>query len=192
MKEQNDEQVAEMLAWGETKRERVVELLARLSPQMGAFCYHFIRTLNPKEAALLAGMSAQRSKNAAAFLSNPSVKELVALLLETQITKEEVIGRIVDIARFDYGTLLSRNEETGLLQFDLEKAKAEGQTAAIKSFSYGKQGVRVEVYDKLAALQVLAKHLGLLNDKIEGTSNGALKVLVEHVKREVEKEDSDA
>lgn len=169
------------------RRERVVELLAMVSPQQGQFVFEFIRTLNPKEAAIRVGFPVERSQaNNFAYraINNPAVKELIGLLLETQITKEEVIGRIADIARFDYGDLLRRNEDTGLMEFDLDGAKSKGLTQYIKGFSYGKQGVRVEVYDKLQALGLLAKHLGLLTDKVE-TGNGAFKVLVEHVQRAV-------
>lgn len=171
-----------MLELDKERRLRVGELLSMISPQAGAFVFEYVKSLNATEAARAVGYKGSTVANN--LLNNPAVQELIGLLLEHQIGKEEVINRIVQIARFDYGDLLKRNEETGFTDFDLEGAKAKGLTYAIKSFSFGKQGVRVEVYDKLTALNMLAKHLGLLTDKVE-TGNGAFKVLVQHVKREV-------
>lgn len=174
------------------RRAAITELMASMSPQQIQFCIEFVRTLNPAVAARKAIGETKPDgtpytdfpTRGRSFLLNTRVKELIAYLMENQISKDEVMARLVEIARFDYGELLTTDDE-GRAVFDLARAKEAGLTGVIKAFSYGKQGVRVEVYDKLAALNTLAKVLGMLNDDAPIGKNTGFKVLVEHVRKEI-------
>jgi hypothetical protein len=81
---------------------------------------------------------------------------------------DEVISRLADMAKADIANFVNTDVPGGIP--DLKTAKERGLTRLIKSISWTKQGVKIELYDAQAALVHIGRHLGLFTDrlKIEG------------------------
>ena len=78
------------------------------------------------------------------------------------INSLEDLARISNIARASMGDLLEV-DAGGVTRVDLEKAKAEGLLVGVKKLVLGEDNrlVEIEMFDRLAALDAIAKHNGL-------------------------------
>ncbi len=73
----------------------------------------------------------------------------------------EVLARIAEQAR---GTMDDFLDEAG--DIDLKRARERGKLHLVKSRAVTKEGERIELYSAQSALELLAKHHGLLTDNI--------------------------
>jgi len=80
---------------------------------------------------------------------------------------DEVLARLADQARGNIADFMNTEVPGGII--DLEKAQELGLTHLIKSISWTKQGVKVELYDAQAALVHIGRHLKLFTDRVEVT-----------------------
>ena len=107
-----------------------------------------------------------------AYLHKPHIKEAIKRRLE-ELTMEanEVLARLSDQARGNMGSFI-RVSKNGSPIIDWTKASEEGKLHLIRSFTKAPTGTRVELYDSQKALELLAKHYGLLIDRSDITSGG--------------------
>ena len=76
-------------------------------------------------------------------------------------------------------------------QVQLKEPVSEQAGTVIASVENGTKGIKVKCYDKLKALELLGKHLGLF-DKKDGSKpadNNLLQAILEAVRREVDADD---
>lgn len=145
---------------------------ARLSPRHQRFVEEYLIDLNAAEAAVRAGYAGRDAKHYGSWLlRRPRIaatleQALAAREEKTRLTGERVLqeyGRMAfaDIRNFaDWGpggiTLREKSE--------LSDADAAAIADIQPSGSNGKGG-RIKLYDKKAALDALARHLGLFDPK---------------------------
>lgn len=140
---------------------------SRLNPRQQAFIAEYLQSWNATSAAIQAGYSEKTARQQASrLLSNVNIsKEIEQRVAVLKMSGDEALARLSDIARGDIADFLSiDNEATGL---DFVKARNAGKLHLIKKITFGKGKVSFEMYDKQAALNTIAKHHGLLNEKIE-------------------------
>jgi len=142
-----------------------------LTDKQAAFVEKYLECWNGAEAARHAGYAYPR-QSAWENLSKPYIQEIIRNRLRGQaMSAEEVLNRLADIARGDLGEFVGKG---GVL--DLDGAKEQGLTHLLKSVSWTKAGIRVELHSALSALELIGKAHGLFRDVQEQI--GELKVRV--------------
>jgi phage terminase small subunit len=124
---------------------------------------------NATEAARRAGYSGNDVTLAVVGWENlrkPKIQERVrARMTEKAMAADEVLARLADHARGNMVDFLSWSGRGARL--DLAKAAKAGKLHLVKSFTKGRRGTSIELYDAQAALVHIAKHLGLFVDQVK-------------------------
>jgi phage terminase small subunit len=170
-----------------------------LTPKQQRFCDEYLIDLNATQAAIRAGYSPKTAEQTASrLLRNVKVQEYIAkrqkeLSRSTEITQERVIKELALIAfsnNADYahvvekkmkaevgGALVDVLDEDGkpvmyrTVEPVLTEELTEEQKRALAVIKKGREGLEVKSCDKVKALELLGKHLGIFTDKIEANVN---------------------
>lgn len=170
-----------------------------LTDKQKRFCEEYLIDLNATQAAIRAGYSPKTAEQTASrLLRNVKVQEYIAkrqkeLSRSTEITQERVIKELALIAfsnNADYAHVVEKKmqvEAGGALVDVLDKdgkpvmyrtvepvlteELTEEQKRALAVIKNGRDGLEVKSCDKVKALELLGKHLGIFTDKIEANVN---------------------
>lgn len=170
-----------------------------LTDKQKRFCEEYLIDLNATQAAIRAGYSPKTAEQTASrLLRNVKVQEYIAkrqkeLSRSTEITQERVIKELALIAfsnNADYAHVVEKKlqvESGGALVDVLDKdgkpvmyrtvepvlteELTEEQKRALAVIKKGRDGLEVKSCDKVKALELLGKHLGIFTDKIEANVN---------------------
>ncbi|MBD9303573.1 MAG: terminase small subunit [Lachnospira sp.] len=170
-----------------------------LTDKQKRFCEEYLIELNATQAAIRAGYSPKTAEQTASrLLRNVKVQEYIAkrqkeLSRSTEITQERVIKELALIAfsnNADYAHVVEKKmqvEAGGALVDVLDKdgkpvmyrtvepvlteELTEEQKRALAVIKKGRDGLEVKSCDKVKALELLGKHLGIFTDKIEANVN---------------------
>lgn len=170
-----------------------------LTDKQKRFCEEYLIDLNATQAAIRAGYSPKTAEQTASrLLRNVKVQEYISkrqkeLSRSTQITQERVIKELALIAfsnNADYARVVEKKMQTevdGMLVDVLgEDGKpimyrtvepvltdelTEEQKRALAVIKKGRDGLEVKSFDKVRALELLGKHLGIFTEKIEANVN---------------------
>lgn len=179
----------------------VSALKAELTPKQQAFVAEYLIDLNLTQAAIRAGYSEKTAKaQGSRLLTNVDVAAAIAEAQakranKLEITQERVLKELARIAFADirkvvkWGNTELRmvpgidGQETlepyhGVAVVDSELID-DDTAAAISEVGEGKFGIHVKLNDKKGALELIARHLGMLNDKVkvQGDADNPLTVL---------------
>ncbi len=155
--------------------------MAKLSEKQKRFVQEYLVDLNATAAAKRAGYSPKTaSEQGARLLANVKVQEEIQKAIEkrqnrVEITQDRVLQELAAIAfasGADYASIIS-----GVVMMNDTEELTEEQKAAIVSIKQTKEGVEVKLADKMRALELLAKHLGLLQAQ-EKQEDGMLLELI--------------
>jgi phage terminase small subunit len=138
-----------------------------LSKKRQKFVEEYLRCFNATEAAINAGYSNKTAHSIGwENLRIPEVADIISKRLEASaMSADEVITRLAEHARADYGKYI---DEDG--NIDLATLISDGKSHLIKNIKETKYGKQIEFYGSEPALNLLAKHHGLLTDRIEQQS----------------------
>lgn len=170
-----------------------------LTAKQKRFCDEYLIDLNATQAAIRAGYSEKTAyRTGADNLKKPQIEEYIAkrqkeLSRSTEITQERVIKELALIAfsnNADYAHVVEKKmqvEAGGALVDVLDKdgkpvmyrtvepvlteELTEEQKRALAVIKKGRDGLEVKSCDKVKALELLGKHLGIFTDKIEANVN---------------------
>lgn len=170
-----------------------------LTAKQKRFCDEYLIDLNATQAAIRAGYSEKTAyRTGADNLRKPQIEEYIAkrqkeLSRSTEITQERVIKELALIAfsnNADYahvvekkmkaevgGALVDVLDEDGkpvmyrTVEPVLTEEPTEEQKRALAVIKKGREGLEVKSCDKVKALELLGKHLGIFTDKIEANVN---------------------
>lgn len=163
----------------------------KLTEKQKRFCEEYLIDLNATQAAVRAGYSPKTAEQAAArLLRNVKVQEYLNILREkqserTQITADMVLNELAAIAFTDRTELAQvvhrkgKDEETGepyeYSAVELTQTKDLPDTAkkTIAGIKQGRNGVEVSSYDKIKALELLGKHLGMFSERKEESNENS-------------------
>ena len=158
----------------------------KLTPKQEKFCQEYIIDFNATRAAIEAGYS----KKTANVIGNENlIKPYIATRLQelmkereerTEITQDMVVKELANIAFFDIGNVFDGytlkeidqlpdtvRKAISSIKVREEKGDAGQSIAELKEF---------RANDKLKAIELLGKHLGMFVDKQEITHQGQLQV----------------
>lgn len=150
---------------------------AFLNARQQRFCKEYVKDLNAtraykkvyKCAYSTAGVEGSKS------LKNPKIKAYVTQLLKerekrTDITTDKVLKELAKIGFANITDIAevvtdSKGNKQRIIISDTEDL-AEQDLAAVAEIKETKEGVAVKMHDKLKALDSIARHLGMYNDKL--------------------------
>lgn len=149
----------------------------KLTDKQQAFINEYLQCWNATEAAVKAGYSEKTAySQGSRLLKNVEITEAIQQRLDAmQMTADEALVGLSDIARSDLSDFIKI--QAGLPVIDFESAKRNGKLHLLKKITYGKGSISFELYDKQSALNTIAKHHGLLNEKIQIDINLVVQVV---------------
>ena len=102
-------------------------------------------------------------KYAYRIIRQPKIRAAIqARFKEHTMSAEEVLARLTEQARADYGNYIDDDGNV-----DIAALKKDGKAHLIKSISDSKYGKRIEFYDAQHAMALMAKYHRLFADRIE-------------------------
>lgn len=143
-----------------------------LTAKQTKFIDEYLVDLNATQAAIRAGYSRRTARTIAAdLLANVYIKAALKvaqddLARRTGITQEMVIAELKEIAFSRIGDFIEWGPDGIVLKSSGLDADQSAPVADI-SMKGAAGGVRVRLYDKLRALELLGKHLGLFSHSDE-------------------------
>lgn len=172
--------------------------MAKLTPKQQRFADEYLVDLNGKQAAIRAGYSEKTAEaQASRLLSNAKVQHYIQKRKQdrverTEITQDMVLYELASIAfsnAADYAKVVEKEatiqtdegEEIQLYDKDgnpvmyrtvepvLTSELTEKQKRALSVIKKGRDGFEIKPYDKLRALELLGKHIGMFQDRVEVT-----------------------
>lgn len=156
----------------------------KLTPKQIRFVDEWLIDFNGKQAAIRAGYSAKTAEAAAArLLRNVKVQAEISrrqrdLQKRTEVTQDRVVKELARVAFADASdyvcveTLTYENGDGTVSPIQVVSPKdtdtlSDDQRAAIASIKQGANGIEVKLCDKIKALELLGRHIGMFNDKVE-------------------------
>lgn len=142
-----------------------------LNEKQKRFVSEYIIDLNAKQAAIRAGYSPKGAEpQASRLLSNAKIQVEIAKAMEdrgkrTGITQDRVLAELSAIA-FAKATDYVDVDEDGAVKIKPTAGLTEEQKKAIAGIKEGANGIEIKLVDKTKALEMLSRHLGLFNDKL--------------------------
>lgn len=171
--------------------------MARLTDKQKKFVEEYLIDLNATQAAIRAGYSEKNAdKIGSELLGKTRVSEAIQSAMakrsaRTEITQDMVLNELAKIAfsnGSDFAKVTTKKckrqvwdqesetyvekevDEQFVELIDTDKLSPE-KKAAIAEISEGKFGISVKSCDKVKALELLGKHLGMFKDKVEVNGN---------------------
>ena len=179
--------------------------MAKLTAKQQRFCDEYLIDLNATQAAIRAGYSEKNAdKIGSELLGKTRFAEYILRrkkdrIERTEITQDMVLRELANIAfsnAADYASVIEKQamievegnmipilDEDGepVMYRTVEPALTENltdeQKRALAVIKKGRDGFEVKPYDKLRALELLGRHLGMWVEKVEVTEKGVLGIL---------------
>lgn len=175
--------------------------MAKMTEKQKRFCDEYLISLNATQAVINAGYSPKRaSEQAYQLLQKTTVQDYIKKrqkdrMERTEITQDFVLNELLAIASVnatDYAKVVEKiatvNIDGAEIQLYDDKGNpvmyrtvepvlteelTETQKKALAVIKRGRDGFEIKPYDKIKALELLCRHLGMFKDKVEvsGTIN---------------------
>lgn len=169
--------------------------MAKLTAKQQRFCDEYLIDLNATQAAIRAGYSENTAmEQGYQLLQKTSVAEYIAerkqdRIARTEITQDRVLRELAIIAfsnAADYASIIEKDAMVDVNGVTVPLEDADGnpikyrtvepvltedlteeQKRALAVIKKGRDGFEVKPYDKVRALELLGKHLGMWTEKVE-------------------------
>jgi phage terminase small subunit len=161
--------VSRRVVWG-TKAKRGGDV-ARLTEKQKRFVAEYLVDLNATQAAIRAGYSEKTAgqigeQNLKKLEIREALQKAMAKRAErTEITQDMVIRELAAIG-FAKATDYAQVDDRGLVRITPTEELSDVQRRALSGIKEGKYGVEVSSYDKVRALELLGKHLGMFDARM--------------------------
>ena len=149
--------------------------MARLTAKQKRFANEYIIDLNATQAAIRAGYTSKYANtNANKLLQNTTLAEYIQGLMDersrrTLVTQDKVVNELANIAFADISSFLKvKNNQVEVFDTDSIQHEMLAAIAEVKESNYG---ISIKLHDKLKALELLGRHLGMFKDKVEVTAD---------------------
>ena len=168
----------------------------KLTPKQKLFADEYLIDLNATRAYKVAYKSCKKDEtawvNGSKLLRNTKVANYIKERMDerskrTEITQDNVLRELATIAFANVTDFVTI--ENGVVIVKDTKDIPKKLLPAIASIKEGKNGIEVSFYSKDKSLELLGRHLGMFNDKLEisGTVNNPMEGLTtEELKKLIE------
>jgi phage terminase small subunit len=148
---------------------------AKMTNKQKNFCEEYLIDLNATQAAIRAGYSVDTAKEIGCEnLTKPNIRTYIDTKLaerskRTGINADRVIQELAKIALLNITDVVNADDATIKSEADREDTAAILSVKVKTTVSESGKTVEREVRmnDKIKALELLGKHLGMFNDKLE-------------------------
>lgn len=157
----------------------------RLTEKQKRFCEEYLIDLNATQAAIRAGYSEKTARTIAAqHLAKLNIQAYISELQKqqskrTEITADRVLEELAAIA-FSDRSKFSYVTNNGV-RFTPTEELSDSEKRSIASIIDGKNGIEIKSYDKLRALELIGKHIGMFEknhaDQEEPEDDGFIEAL---------------
>lgn len=146
-----------------------------LNPKQKRFVAEYLKDLNATQAAIRAGYSEKTAHVIAhEHLSKPNISQAIKAGMDkraqrTELTQDMIVNELKRIA-FGGMKKLARWNASGVQFHDSDQLDDDAiATVAEVSETTNQHGgsLKIKQYDKVKALELLGRHLGMFNDKLE-------------------------
>lgn len=159
-----------------------------LSKKRQRFCEEYLIDLNATQAAIRAGYSPKTAnEQGARLLANVSIQKVIAKAIaerskRTGINQDRVIQELARIAFVNPDNVINSKDAS------VKEDASEDDLACIQSVKVkktdGAKGKSIErevrLNDKMKALELLGKHLGMFKDKVELETDMDLNIIIDY------------
>lgn len=162
-----------------------------MNPKQSVFCEEYLVDLNAAQAAIRAGYSKKTARTIGQnLLTKIDIQVRIERLMKsrakrTEITQDRVLLELAMIAFSDLKNYIDINKDTGAVIAKGFDDMPEGESRVIKAIKENRvikesaDGKQVTVYDKfefalhdkLKALEMIGRHLGMFIDKLDVGDN---------------------
>jgi phage terminase small subunit len=137
--------------------------MSKLTDKQKRFCEEYLIDLNATQAAIRAGY--KNSNIGRQLITKNYVSEYIEKLKKerskrTEITVDRVLEELAAIA-FSDRTDIAKIEDGGVVTFTPTDQLDKDAKKTISGIESGKDGTKVKTYDKIKALELIGKHLGM-------------------------------
>ena len=143
----------------------------KLTPKQERFCEEYLVDLNATKSAIRAGYKNGNIGRQLITKNNvlDKIEELRNAQSErTEITADRVLQELAAIAFADR-TKIAAIQESGEVAFTPTDKLSDDVKKTISGIEHGKYGIKVSTCDKIKALELLGKHIGLFADNVKLT-----------------------
>lgn len=145
--------------------------MAELTEKQKRFVAEYLIDLNATQAAIRAGYSEKTAYSMGQrLLKNVEIQQAIAEAMQkradrTEITQDRVLKELAALGFYDIADYAAVDGGHAVLKAtaDIPKEKR----AAIVSIKEGQGGLEVKLADKLRALEMIGKHLGMFTEMVK-------------------------
>jgi len=139
-----------------------------LTNKQRSFVEFYLQEWNATQAALKAGYSKKTAYSSGQrLLKYVEIEaEIQRRLDESAMSADEVIQSIGEIGRASIEDLMDV-DDSGRMTFNFKRAKEQGKLHLIKTITPTREGLKVELHDRMRALELMGKHHKLFTDKVD-------------------------
>lgn len=159
-------------------------MVRKLTDKQAAFVAEYLVDLNATQAAIRAGYSERTAyRIGAELLQKTSVAEAIAAgqakrAQRVEITADRVVAELAKIAFADPRDLMEWGPDGVKLKASVDLTEEQAASVAEVSETTTKDGgsLKLKKHDKVKALELLGRHMGMFKDKVENEISGGLVV----------------
>lgn len=157
-------------------------MVRKLTDKQAAFVAEYLVDLNATQAAIRAGYSERTAyRIGAELLQKTSVAEAIAAgqakrAQRVEITADRVVAELAKIAFADPRDLMEWGPDGVKLKASADLTEEQAASVAEVSETTTKDGgsLKLKKHDKVKALELLGRHMGMFRDKVENEISGGL------------------
>lgn len=146
--------------------------MARLTAKQKRFIEEYLIDLNATQAAIRAGYSPDTAKSIGSEnLTKPDIRARIDQAMaerskRTGVNADRVVMELAKVAFVNAADVINTEDAT-LKEYALPEDTAAIQSVKVKTF--GEDGIEREIKmaDKLKALELLGRHMGMFKDRVE-------------------------
>jgi phage terminase small subunit len=162
-----------------------------LTPKQKRFADEYLVDLNATQASIRAGYNKKTARSIGAEnLTKPDIQEYLqkcqsAREQRTEITQDRVIKELAAIgfANITNYAQVIRQDDSTLVEIVPTDELTEDQKSAVSSIKGTQFGIEIKLNDKIRALELLGKHLGVFDGKFTNPDNGLMAEYVRLLKK---------
>lgn len=158
--------------------------MAKLTAKQDAFIQEYLIDLNQTQAAIRAGYKPKHAAQIACeLMGKAAIKDAVEIAMaerakRTGVNADRVIRELARVAFVNASDVISMSDATILEEADADDLAAIA-SVKVKQMFGDVEGIEREVKlcDKLKALELLGKHLGMFSDKLQITGTVPVQIV---------------
>lgn len=156
----------------------------KLTPKQAEFVRQYLVDLNATQAAIRAGYS-ERTANRIGpeLLGKTCIRDAIAAAQSkreqrTEITQDKVVSELAKIAFGNISDVMEWGPRGVVLKSSSELTEDQAAGVAEVSENTTKDGgsLKLKRHDKVKALELLGRHLGMFTDKVKSEISGGLEI----------------